>query len=396
MSTVLGLALVLAFVPQAQASPAPVAPLHTPEPGPRVALAGLAGFQSVSRLDFGGGAANRLTAAYVFPDRARWHFEPYAAATEMPGFFLYRQGERVLQVSGGPSEPLDDAARDVALLQMELRRAVMLWPDGFAWSAEADGTADGTQSAPVFADSCCRARPLGRLHATLADGRVRRVEARDLAGQAVEALEIRAWQELAGRAWPRTLALAGEGGGFVETIESISTRVHFLELSFVPPDRRKPLAVAGGAGASAGTGVLAQDLVPTTFAKRALAPGLSLDGALEQAQRWLAAPVAEGAPPLDPTPTIELDEEGRPTAVLLRLKDALEPPPPGFESTPERPGLVLGLARLDELAAGLARAQRAVPAGSAPGSAYVRVHARTELAVELVLPLGPRDGLSSP
>lgn len=357
---------------------------HAPEPGPRAAVAGLAGFQSVSRLDFGSGA-NRLTALYVFPDRARWHFEDYAGEGA-EHLFLYRHGERVHQLAGGPSQGLEGAERDALVLQLELRRAVMLWPDGFAWGAPENGM----RSAPVPADSCCRTRVLGTLVATLADDRPVRVEARDVQGRPLEALAIRAWQESHGRTWPRTLVMEGEGGGFVETIESIETRVHYLELSFVPPDRRTPSGTN-----SPGPSILAQDLVPVTYAAHALPAGVSWEEALTRARTWIAEAAEDGKAGgriVDPTPTFELSEEGRPVRCLVRLAVALVPAPAGYETQPERPGLLLGLGSLETLEpAMLARLRQAVPKGATPGVAYVRVHARPDLPVELVLPLVPAD-----
>lgn len=358
---------------------------HAPEPGPRAAVAGLAGFQSVSRLDFGSGA-NRLTALYVFPDRARWHFEDYAAREGSEHLFLYRHGERVHQLAGGPSQSLDGAERDALLLQMELRRAAMLWPDGFAWGAPENGT----RSAPVPADSCCRTRLLGTLVATLADDRPVRVEARDVQGRPLEALAIRAWQESHGRTWPRTLVMEVEGGGFVETVESIETGVHYLDLSFVPPDRR----ASSGASATEPS-LLAQDLVPTTYAAHGLPAGVSWEEALTRARAWMAAAGEAGKASgraVDPTPTFELAEDGRPVRCLVRLSVALVPAPAGYQTQPERPGLLLALDSLEALEpAMLARLRQAVPKGATPGVAYLRVHDRPAFPVELVLPLEPAD-----
>jgi hypothetical protein len=359
---------------------APHAP-HGPEPGARAAVAGLAGFQSISCLDFGTGQ-NRLTAVFVFPDRARWHFENYSAE-QSEHLFLYRQGEAAFQfASGSPSQALEGETRALTLLQMELRRAVFLWPDGFAWRA---GEGD-TRSAPVQTDSCCAEGPLGTLVAELSDGRPRRIEARDARGQPIEALEVRAWQELDGRAWPRTLALEAGGSGFVETVETIETRLHYLESSFVPPDRR-PVP----AGDEGGPKVLAQDLVAMTYRARELPEGTTWEQALAQARLWIAesgAALKESGHTVDPVPTFELSSAGRPHSCLVRLTAAAHPAPPGFETLAERPGFLLPLQHLSELdARALARLQRAVPQGARASPAYVRIHARESLPIELVLPL---------
>ena len=361
-------------------------PPHGPEPGPRRASAGLAGFQTVSRLDFGS-AQNRLTAVFVFPDRARWHFEDYAAAPQSVRVLLYRQGEAVHQLaSGTPSQALEAAERDVVLLQMELRRAVMLWPDGFEWE-ESD---EGLRSAPVYADSCCRERQLGTLVAALADGRARRIEVRDADKAVVEALEIREWQQLQGRTWPRTLAMEAEGGGFVETIESIEPRVHYLELSFLPPDRR-PLS----ASAARSSRILAQDLVAVTYRARDLPEGLSWEQALVQARAWIddsAETLRAAGMAVDPVPTFEGSSAGRPVRCLVRVATAVLAPPEGFETVGERPGLLLPLQKLEELdSRTLEHLHECVPGEARMSTPYVRIHPRPNLPVELVLPLVPAE-----
>lgn len=354
---------------------------HGPEPGPRAALAGLAGFECVSRLDFGG-QQNRLTAVYVFPDRVRWHFENYGARQRSEHQYFYRAGERVNElVSGRSSRALDGAERDAVLLQMELRRAVMLWPDGFAWKEDADGT----RSAVPSADSCCSENPLGTLVATIEDGRLQRIEARDRESRVLEALEIREWQERAGRRWPRTLALQSGGANIVETIESIETRVHYLELSFLPPDLR-PLMPPLEPGAA----VLSRDLVAMTYAVRELPPGLDWEGALACAREWIAEADAQGRS-VDPVPTFEVTPEGRPRTCLVRLKAPILPPPQGYETHAERAGLFLTVRELGLVdVAALERITQATPPDALPGVPYVRVHPRPN-PVELVLPIVPAE-----
>jgi hypothetical protein len=372
-------ALVLSLAPQGRAP-------HGPEPGPRRALAGIAGFQSVSRLDFGA-QENRLTAVYVFPDRVRWHFESYAAVRRSEHEFFYRHGERVHRLSSGAhSRALEGPERDTVLAQMELRRAAMLWPDGFGWSIGADGHA----SALLQADSCCGELPLGTLVATLVEGRPARIEALDPEGRALETLEIRAWQDLGGRTWPRTLELRSEGGSLVETVEAVETRVHYLELSFLPPDRR-PMPASRGAT----PGVLARDLVAMTYAPRRLPEEVNWEEAMDKAREWVAQAAKTLEPEgltVDPVPTFELSPAGRPTTCLIRLSVPLLSPPEGFVTQPERAGLFLPLQRIDGLDSGaMERLLAALPEGAAAGTPYVRLHERAELPIELVLPLVPKE-----
>ena len=359
---------------------------HGPEPGPRAAQAEVAGFQTVSKLDFGS-RQHRLTAVYVFPDRVRWHFESYGARRSEHQYF-YRSGERVSALdSGGPSRVLDGQEHDGVVLQMELRRAALFWPDGFEWKEAPDG-GGLTRTAPVWADSCCREGSLGELVATLEEGRPRRIEARDARGRSLEALEIRAWQERGGRAWPHTLALEAESANAIETVEAIDTRVHFLDMSFLPPDLRPLVPLEPGPK------VMARDLVSMTYSVRELPADIEWEAALTRARQWIASTAGELKPrglDVDPVPTFELSPEGRPRACYVRLVVAVAPAPHGFETHVERAGLFVAVPDLPSVDASLVeRAIRATPAGAKAGIPYVRVHSRPN-PIELVVPLEPLE-----
>jgi hypothetical protein len=359
---------------------------HGSELAPRTGIAGLGGFRSISRLDFGS-SQNRLTAIYVFPDRTRWHFENYAAQGRSEHQFVYRLGELVTEFgSGQPSRELEEAGRDVVVLQMELRRAAMLWPDGFTWAA-LDGS---THTAAVYLDSCCDARPLGNLVATLADGRPRKIEARDLEGRVMETLEVQSWQEHAARTWPRTMTVHGASGRFTETIETLDTRIHYLDLAFRPPDRRGSPTAGWKPGEA-----LPLDLIAMTYAPRDLASGTSWQAAREQARAWIAAASAELAAQgleVDPVPTFEVGHDGLPRRCLVRLSAPAFPPPAGHETRHERLGVFIPLQAPTEVnASTLERLRRAVPVDAEPGTPYVRLHERPQLPVELVLPFEPKD-----
>lgn len=354
---------------------------HGPGPGERAALAGLAGIRTVSRIDFGE-AANRLTAAYTFPDRARWHFESYGARVRSEHQYFYRLGETVQAFDGRPSRELPAVERDALVRQMELRRAAFLWPDGFAWEAGADEV----RTAPIYLDSCCREGRVGSLRAALVGGRPGRIELRDLQGTLLEALEILSWQEHAGRLWPRTLAMSGSQGSFTETVESIEAQVHLLEVSFVPPDRRE-LPRAEGPGPA----VLARDVVAMTYAAHALPAGTSWEAAqriADERREAARGELSRSGLQVDPVPTFELAPDGQPRAVLLRLAAPCTPPPEGYVTRPERPGLFLLLGSPSELSAPLLeRLLDMVPEGARPDGPYVRIHERKEVPVEVVLPL---------
>jgi hypothetical protein len=355
-------------------------------PAERHALAGLAGFRIVSRLDFGA-EQNRLTAVYLFPDRVRWHFEAYGAKRS-EHLYLYRLGERVHELrSGGASRELVEAERDGVLLQMELRRALFFWPDGFEWLEREPGS----RRALVRPCACCRKEPIGELLATLDDaGRPREIRALAPDGRVREGLTLRAWQELAGRGWPKELALF-QGGTqqFEETVESVETRVHFSDPAFLPPDRRLPADTGRG-----GLDVLSIDLIAVTHRERELPAGSDWPEALDRARAWIEEARAELVPrglAVDPVPTFLLGPDARPRLCLVRLAHSEPAPPPGWETIEERPGLALRLEEISELTgARLAWLRALAPADAHPGEPYLRLQPDGPGRVQVVLPLeGP-------
>jgi hypothetical protein len=365
----IALALTLALV-QADAAHDAAAP------GPRAAIAGLEGLHAVSRLEFED-RRMRLTVTYVFPDRARWSLEEYDAPVPKSEQF-YRRGASAHRLAfNESSQELDGLQRAHVLLQMELRRAALLFPDGFAWT----DSADGAREAAVFADSCCRREPLGTLRATV-DGERVTLAARDQTGELRETLTLESTQELGGRRFPRTLSASGVNASFTETIERIETRVHYLDLAFTPGDRRRV-----GTSQRLEERVVARDLVPMSYVEKPLEGSPSWERALVRAgelrndvQKSLPAGLA-----LDPVPTLELGDDGLARRCLVRLSKACEPPPSGFVTHGERLGLFVTLASTSETASGLVRLRAAVPEGARAGMPYARVHGPTK--VELVLPL---------
>jgi hypothetical protein len=241
----------------------------------------------------------------------------------------------------------------------------------------------------VAADTCCPEQPLGSLVATLEKDLPVRVAAQRTTGEAIETLEIRAWQELGGRRWPRTLALVSKEGGFTETVESVETDVHFLELFFLPPDARplrKPRSTAGPE-------VLSRDLIAMTYAEREFAEGVSWEEALERARGWIreagSALESQGIE-VDLVPTFELTSTARPRKCLVRLGSARAAPPPGYVTHLERAGVFLVLPNLESVdPAVLQRLDEAAPEGAQRQAPYLRVHSQPSMRIEVVLPLVP-------
>ncbi|MEQ1893682.1 MAG: hypothetical protein ABL998_14150 [Planctomycetota bacterium] len=370
----LALALALAQSPKEHSAPAP---------GPRAAIAGLAGLHAVSRLDFAD-RRMRLTVTYVFPDRARWSLEEVDAPVPKSEQF-YRRGSSVHRLAfGESSQELEGLQRAHVLLQMELRRAALLYPDGCEWKS----AADGARESEIFADSCCRREPLGTLRASEAGGRVT-LAAHDLAGELRETLTIESSEERDGRRFPSKLSATGVNADFRETIESLETRVHYLDLAFTPGDRRR-VGPAPDPSQRLEDRIVARDLVPMSYVAQPLAGAATWEDALARAQA-LRPEVQKSLPAglgLDPVATFELGPDGRPLRCLVRLAKACDPPPEGFVTHGERLGLFMSLEGTAKTASALARLAAAVPEGARAGEPYVRVHGPTR--VELVLPLIPR------
>ena len=138
----------VAVTPSVQAvTPASVA-ARVGDPGlpPRRAIAGIAGFQSSSRIVFERepDKVHTLATTFLFPQRTR-----LCLALEQDKrrerVILYRAGARGFSIdqSGASSKEIVGEDLERLLLQTELRRALFLWPDGFAWNAE--GRARGAE-----------------------------------------------------------------------------------------------------------------------------------------------------------------------------------------------------------------------------------------------------------
>jgi hypothetical protein len=390
------LALVLALAgcsrasdaPPAVSAPAPQAPSSDapPERAPREKIAGLAGFDSESKLVYAAAPtlAHVLKATYVFPDRARWWL---GAAHEQRSdrTLHYRFGRRCFVIPTGSdrSQELDPAERERLIAQVELRRALMLWPDGFAWEgAEIERKhvlEGGSQLCARFADPGAE--------------RPREIALLDAQGVEIDALRVNSWQASAGRTWPKELEL-WHAGELIwrETIATIDTTLRWMDLSFLPPD------VRGDAPSRAiGVGKVQTSDAPRLCATRVeLGAGTEWPAAFERARALRAARAQELAPrglQLDPFDTITVDRELRPTAVLVRLSKVPEHVPEGFAVHAERPVVwmyVVGSSqlaknRLDELHASL-------PADARAGEAFVRFDpAHVDSNVGIYLPLESKN-----
>lgn len=395
------LALILASIAPAlqSAPPSTSATVKPADPGPRVAIAGLRSIDAASTVIYAGAekVPHRLHAAYAFPDRARWWIgigEENAPQRQM----RFRLGSRLFAIDPGvaKSRALEGAEQAEVVVQLEMRRALLMWPNGFEWKF-ADGraaTALGT---------------LGTLSARFENGETKRptslmfTRTDDRGGEkggAEVGDEYRSitWREEKDRSWPAKFELWHEGRlVWNETIETIDTSTRFIDSYYLPPDRRE---------ASVGTplevgAVRALDLPATRARRIPLADGTTWDAARAEWSRLTAEQTALLKPArisLDDKATFEVSDSLKPTAILLRLGPASGTRDPAvlaqWPETSERPGLstfVIGLPALKpEL---LISVRKAIPTDAHAGAPYVRFDpAHADQHVLVVLPLSLRDG----
>ena len=355
-----------------------------PEPvlAERAAVAGLRGFSSISRLVYHGApdTPHRLVAFYVFPDRAVWRI---GLEEDRPGQLTvsYRSGDACWEIGPGRSASVRfaGAERDAMVRRMELRRALTLWPDGFAW------TGDG----PLRR---CELGPYGSLDLRLGpDGRPRRMTSFDRDGEEVESLTEIGWREVRGRWFPASLELALDGTPiWSEEISSVQTSLQFLDCSFRPPDRRPVLEPKlGHLGTAEHIDLRAASLLRTE-----LPEGTDWAAAFERAialRGGAAARARELERELEPRANFEV-EGRRPVAIAFVFEGpALEPPPGGVSQRAEAPAVTVyarGGTSLDAIARAL---RREVPAGARPGRARVRIDPDRgfEGSFQVILPLLP-------
>lgn len=294
----------------------------------RRAIAGIAGFQTSSRIVFDAepNRPHTLSAVYLFPERVRLCLS-LEQDRRVERAILYRAGPHgfMLDERAARSQEISGEELSSVFRQTELRRALFLWPDGFAWGGEGD-----QRSAELGS--------LGRLVASV-DEASRPVTMRsfDDAGNLAETLgEIR-WQQQVGRQFPAHFTLsAGDQRIWEEDVTQCETALDYADYFFLPPDQRG--ADTPAPGEAPPPAIEAIDL-PALWELRIALAGeaqASLQGARAAAdaartqwqQRGIAA--LEGV-------SLELDREGRPTAILLYAADAGSPPEQGWQLRNECP-----------------------------------------------------------
>ncbi len=354
---------------------------------PRSGIKGLGGVAALSEVRFveANTVPEVLEVIYVFPDRARWSISLPGTGSQ-PRQISRRFGSRawVLEANSSKSSELLGTDRDVLILQTELRRAVLLWPDGIPWT---DSGAD-TRKAAVLRSPASPESPIGELIAEIGpEGRPRVVRALRADGRPQEFLSIEAWIEGDGRSWPKRMTLHQDDRiVWDETLVSVETRLNYGDLFFLPPEER-------GAGAVQIVGkdaFVSTDLLGFTYKAYLLESGSSWEDwtalALSRIEEERSRFEPQGIE-VDLVPTFELSAEGTPIQCWVRLKDRMPHPPQGWTTLKDRPGLALVLqdpADLDRRKIQLL--ERAAPEGTRGTTPYAR---RVGKSLQVYLPLEP-------
>jgi len=374
-----------ARIPPPQSAP-PSAPAHTQ-------IAGFIGFQAVSTLtyDDAPSTVHRLTATYMFPDRARW-FIGVGDEKSPERQMRYRFHERVFSVEPRTARSTELEAEDrvATIRQLELRRALMLWPDGFEWKLVGEEARVEIAALGSFRARFEKTPSPVDLNASATAQRPVLVASLDEKGDEIDSFRALTWKEIRNRRWPAGGELWHAGKRvWREQLESIETSVRFLDGYFLPADRRENAPQAHAQSAH----VQHLDLPRTVSLRASLKTGRSWEEALAEDARQRAAwepKLRALGLELDSKTTIEISADAQPTACVLRLATVPETPPAEFTLVPARSanGIVVD-AIGDVTAAQVSALARALPQDSKTLPAYVRIDRQEgkTSAVLIVLPL---------
>jgi hypothetical protein len=303
---------------------------------PRRAIAGIAGFQTSSRIVYDSEPLkpHMLSATYLFPDRVRLLLS-LDQGTIVDRVLYYRFGDQgfFIDQRTADSRELVGAELLELRLQTELRRALFLWPDGFSWREE------GNVRTAELAD-------IGRLVAQLdAEGLPNSMKSFDLAAAPAESLDAISWQKIGERHFPRQFDLSSGGARIAkEDVLEVETAVNYLDAYFLPPDRRTAQTPS-----SPPPTVEAIDL-PASWVFRAeleAAARPTLETACAVADDARSSWMSLGVRVLDET-ILELDSGARPTAALLHAEIAGTSIPDGWSLREGCPAWSLELRRAED------------------------------------------------
>ncbi len=319
----------------------PVAGDTTParQPPPRRAIAGIAGFQSSSRVVFAAEPkkTHTLSATYLFPERVRIRLA-LAQEKSIDRVLLYRFGDQGFFIDEGVAKSREVVGNELLELRLEteLRRALFLWPDGFPWSNEG-----GARSAEL--------EDGGKLVAQLgSDGRPTSMQYFDPRAAPAETLQAIAWKKFGARQFPSHFELSA-GGKLISTEEvlEVETALNYVDTFFLPPDRRRQDMPSSQGARSAPIESIDLPALWEFRAEFGATSPLTLQAARAAAEAACSSWKARGIVVLEET-ILELDREARPTAALLHAESVGAPHPDGWVRRVECPALSLVLERAED------------------------------------------------
>jgi hypothetical protein len=348
-------------------------------PAPQRPVEGLAGFSSRSTLAWGedGKQAHQLHCVFVFPERVRINridADGQWTSEYRFGGSLFR---RVPAEQGSTVPPPEE--RSAILLQFALRQAAMLWPQTFAWQ-------------PLGEKLRAVVGPEGSLEASIGpDGRPLELRALDAGGRTAFALDSFTWREHSRRTWPATMVWWQGGRRLgLETVESASTSIGYVDSYFLPQDRRAPNSTA-----ATHEEVVSIRVGPFAERREALKPSptwAQICSSLQDRVRLEEQLLREVGYDLGIEVAIEIDGDGQPAATLLRAFGRAQPLPRGWQVVEAYDALACYAPGFDALAGSLRGVRAKLSPEIEPGAAHVRwtLGENPPSKLQLVQPL-PRE-----
>lgn len=331
---------------------------------------------------------HRLRATYVFPDRVRWWLG-VGDESSLERQMRFRHGESLYSIepSTGVSRGIPPAERDAVLGPIEMRRALLAWPEGFEWKTGGEKALQ------------CDLGSLGllRVDAAKTDTRPTRLSWLATDGTIIDEFRGIEWHEQAGRKWPAKLELWHAGRlVWTETVESVDTATRYIDSYFLPPDRRE--GAQPGVPKQVG-GVQTIDVPEVCTRRFPLPPGSNWEFARTEFARVRdeQAKLLSGTGlELDASATVEVDETVSPQCFFLRLKRVPSPRPSALPAewkiNAPRPVLAMPVTSFTGLEPKvLVEIRKSLPKDVGPGIPYVRFDPAKSSQILLLQPFSTRD-----
>ncbi len=297
--------------------PGPSDPTETPlRPGParphappRERIGNLQGIRLHSTIVFEAypDLPHELDVSFAFPDRARSLLSP-ADARIAQRALTYRYGEGLWRISPGEkaSHEMDPTQTSNAILELELRRALFLWPAGFEWT----DLPEGGQRTEIEGGGYLLAQ-----FSPSDPGHPHSLSAFSTDNTPRESLRNIQWAQVEGRDRPTHLEVyLGESLIWYEEVQEVDVSSRFLDDWYIPPDRRTDIDTR------AVRTCRPFKLKAMDYVRHALQGTPDLRTALDQGQSLFRQQTHHWQKlglELTASVHIELTENGHPTAILL-------------------------------------------------------------------------------